>query len=650
MREPLRHLTVLAAALGCAVGAVAQNALDANLQRGTGTALDRNSQQGSGGQNSYSATGADFRARNAVVTGNVAGGRGFRGSVGYTAANDFRGNTGSDDLYNFRAGSAFSDPRVARAGTVGDRMNLAKQFGSVEYGRASTPELLNSVPQSARLVFDKSSATLTTSGMRRAQVETETAALYDVKEGEKARLLSGAYRGVRMVPAADRVDELGLGVYETARLKQEIRSGRLDKDLRGLDSRDPFAGLDEMEGRIDTRIDAPLPGEAPARESGAGATGLPEGGSPQPAAGPSSASSRIDTKISPMRQLARGVEKNKSKLPDRSGKGGTSGENGTSGTSRGGTDANGAAGTAAPGSSSATGGSQASGAPSLADDMAALRRQLRGGGNGPADRRGVPNVAAGARAGTGPAAGPAGGANGTKGGSDGLEPTAAEKEKAKEKAKQLTVDDYVVLLKHGQRVDRLSDAEQARVKELTDLAEMALKRGGYFDSEQRFDLALTLDPNNALAKAGVAHSQIGAGLLGSAALSLRSLLTSHPELIDARYGEGLLPPPARLREVLAKAEARSPDSSDAGDIGLLIAYLGHHLDDRAAMEEGLKRLQAQPTDAELARLLRGIWLSPPGAAAPETGAAAPAAPATPAAPTAPATPANAGSQPVMPGD
>src|SRR5882672_6516540 len=87
------------------VPAAAQSAL------GTGNALDHNLSPTSGGINSPVPI-EDFRLRNQIITGNVAGGRGFRGSVGYTAENDFRGRLGSNELFSFRADSAYSDPSI----------------------------------------------------------------------------------------------------------------------------------------------------------------------------------------------------------------------------------------------------------------------------------------------------------------------------------------------------------------------------------------------------------------------------------------------------------------------------------------------------------------------------------------------------------
>src|SRR5688500_16525060 len=84
-------------------GALAQDAL------GGGNVLDSNL-SATGGRINQPRAQENYRDRNLIVTGDVAGGRGFRGSVGYTAAADFRGRTGSNEIFPFLADSAFSSP------------------------------------------------------------------------------------------------------------------------------------------------------------------------------------------------------------------------------------------------------------------------------------------------------------------------------------------------------------------------------------------------------------------------------------------------------------------------------------------------------------------------------------------------------------
>ena len=110
---------------------------------GSGNALDNNLRVGSGGINAPTPT-PNFRDRNLIVTGDVIGGRGFRGSVGYTAEADFRGSLGSNDLFNFRAGSVSSSPYF-QLGTTYERLRFGQDIGIVEYRRAGSgaPESVN---------------------------------------------------------------------------------------------------------------------------------------------------------------------------------------------------------------------------------------------------------------------------------------------------------------------------------------------------------------------------------------------------------------------------------------------------------------------------------------------------------------------------
>ena len=107
-------VVAIAGLLGLAIGLAlpgSERPVAAQDALGGGNALDSNPRVGGGRINSRSATD-NYRARNALVTGNVPGGRGFRGSVGYTAPTDFRGVVGSDATYAFRRDSAFSSSSV----------------------------------------------------------------------------------------------------------------------------------------------------------------------------------------------------------------------------------------------------------------------------------------------------------------------------------------------------------------------------------------------------------------------------------------------------------------------------------------------------------------------------------------------------------
>src|SRR6266550_3062122 len=71
-----------------------------------GRALDANNRVGSGGYNSGVITGNMLLNGNNIVTGNVTGGREFRGNVPYTDQREFRGTVAGQDFDRFIAGSA----------------------------------------------------------------------------------------------------------------------------------------------------------------------------------------------------------------------------------------------------------------------------------------------------------------------------------------------------------------------------------------------------------------------------------------------------------------------------------------------------------------------------------------------------------------
>ena len=111
---------------------------------GSGNVLDANSNVLGNGSN-VAIPPVDYRARNLIVTNDIAGGRGFRESVGYFADQDFRGSVGSDDLQTFRSYSALSSPILIMSPRANDQFNLAQNMGMFEYRRdyTTTPSMLN---------------------------------------------------------------------------------------------------------------------------------------------------------------------------------------------------------------------------------------------------------------------------------------------------------------------------------------------------------------------------------------------------------------------------------------------------------------------------------------------------------------------------
>ncbi len=145
-----------------------------------------------------------------------------------------------------------------------------------------------------------------------------------------------------------------------------------------------------------------------------------------------------------------------------------------------------------------------------------------------------------------------------------------------------------------------------------------LAQGRYFDAEERFVRAATAIPGEPMAAVGRIHAQIGAGLFMSASMNLRTLLTTNPELLPARYGETLLPSRSRwaaIRDQLA-TRLEDDDRGAARAAALLLAYLGYQYGDEAALRQGLQTLRSGPemqvdSEAALVSLLEAVWLDSP---------------------------------------
>ena len=204
--------------------ALAQNALDAN------TAV------GSGGLNSRVATGLDFRARNSLVTGNVVGGRGFQGTVGYTAANDFRGDLGSNDLFLFRAGSAFSASALIATGRTFEQLRYGQHLGLLEYERYGTGATLGTIRAQPtlrrrsmienRIRLDQYAASATSGRLFEAGTQPEVVGLLTDPEGRTLAASASSLRGMQVEPVQMQYQSLGLTFYDMARVIEDVQAGR----------------------------------------------------------------------------------------------------------------------------------------------------------------------------------------------------------------------------------------------------------------------------------------------------------------------------------------------------------------------------------------------------------------------------------------
>ena len=543
--------------------------IGAGQATGSGNALDANPQLGSGGANAGSIP-VDFNARNLLVTGSVPGGRGFRGSVGYTADTDFRARTGSDDNYMFRANSAFSSPAFVSSPVARDRFLIGQGLGVFEYRRESTPTTqsdMSADQPDSRLRLDRVNAQMSFGrgnwdiGADRTIISTQSA------KGDPLRYVISPLRGLQIENLTDPFARAGLSVYERARARQDMVTGlatmddytglrtgmslqtpdprRIDKRLKGDSAAERLRVRGLPKSYLDIVEEINKAGEAPKTDGGA------------PAGEAKTMLDQIREAMEPLRTRrpgdARldGTKSDTTKLdttkPDATKPDGTK------------PDATGSDGTRLDGTKPSTG---QLGSDSLVSPDGAPR-------SGEAER---------------------------------------EAARVKQRGIQISVDDAARILRHGKKVESLSVDDKRRVDELIRQGETALRDGDYFRAERRFDQAQSLAADNPLVEAGIAHAQLGAGLYLSASLTLRNLFTAFPELIDAKYDRALLPAQDRLDRGVALMRQRIDRGDDAPGYGLLLAYIGHQTGDQAMVAEGLKAVGGNESLDASRKLLEGVWL------------------------------------------
>lgn len=517
-----------------------QGALDAGLQVGSKT--------------NAAAKQEDFRSRNLVVTGDVAAGRGFRGSVGYTAEGDFRGATGGDTNVDFRRNSALSNPALA-TGSVGAGASFSigrDSVSSLEYRRdfvgpgASGAAATGDSRDTYRQRLDRLSTRLSSSEMRALEGESTPMARYQGREESDQGVLSvSEVRGVKRERDRDNITSERLSLYEAARLRADLRSGMLRMDAVRARSTNPFVTESPSDAVTTSAVrDLPKPSRGDA------------------------ASRPADTSGTQYDRIIREIEENWRKRGERPEA------------------------------------SEADAAQSTELQVGAAYERLRrdlGHGAPPAEEPSL-DVEKGIRVKS----------------STTPTPTQVDLSGAK-----LSLDDYALLLKHGQRLDAFGDGGNDRINELLAQGQRAMREGNSFVAEKRFEVALLMKPHDPRVQAGLLHCQISANLAGSAAITLRSMLAKHPEMMDVQYGAQALPPRDRIDRAMATVKERLALGRKPVDDGLLLAYLGHLVGDADAMRTGLAEVKGSLENDTLRQLLERLWLSPDAKPAVE-----PAAPTT----------------------
>ena len=509
---------------------------------GSGNALDANNQVGSGGSNNAQ-TPVDYNARNLVVTNSVPGGRGFRGSVGYTADTDFRGRTGSDSSYRFRADSAMSNPAFVSSIASRDRFQVAQGLGVFEFRRDTTP-MGNAERQAiamgtdSRLRLDRVNADMAFGRMNWEMGEDRTIARGEAGDGQPVRYIVSPLRGLQSESLTDPIVQSGLGLYEQARARADVRAGLTTAEEYLRDTGRNLGATMRVEAQqlgtslgSETRVQNAkmvpktyfdLVEEIEKRAEIK--TGLKGGG------------------LEAVREQIGGLGKTTPEMTP----GTTPGTPGTSIGER---------------------------------ESTTLPGQPTPDPNRPSSELQVPDGGEAQR----------------------------EAKRIEERGKLLPVPEMAEILRHGRTIDQLGTSERRRVDDLVRQGEEALRNGEYFQAERRFNQAESVASGNPLVEVGIAHAQIGAGLYLSAGLTLRNLFTESPELIDARYDAKLLPTGDRLTAAVKMLRERILRGDDAPGYGLVLAYIGHQTNDRALVGEGLTAVTGSAElDAQRA-LLEGVW-------------------------------------------
>jgi hypothetical protein len=640
----------MAAFLAAAGGASAQDAL------GGGNVLDAN--PSASGRANFGLPVQDYRARNLLITGNVVGGRGFQGSVGYRAEGDFFSPLGSDDLYSFRASSATSSLEYLNLGRSYDRLMVGQDLGLLEYTPSAAGATGRTVGQrlpstmtfdrsldaaiqramptvDAHMRLDRVASSIMSNNLLSADAESDPIGWVYDQDGRRFVATSSSLRGLQyQIPQASPT-LIGLSSLDMARTFEDYLSGIHSRPGRPFEWGFSESQQPEIAGPQPPTGSQPLPDTKPETLIQPQAAGQPEAAKPigyrhivervagrynaaEPASESSDAAGSIrslsDQLRAVRREMGAGVAESDSRIP----------------TSMGGLDP------AAPFTQEQTDATSVPGSgrgdmPGMDPRAATPSLPILPGLTSPTTT--TPSTATSGTGAmprlpdpitTGPDHAPAL--------QPGMESTEAD---AVLIPSSLQMRDLSAALRHGQSLAQLAGDDPSRFNELIAGGEQAMRAGEYFNAERRFTQALRYTPNHPLALAGVANAQLGAGLYLSAATTIRSLFTRFPEMIDTRYDAALLPRPDRMEAAVTALRQRAADErvrvNDRSSAALLVAYIGHQTGNRALVAEALGHMASLTPDDPLARLLTGVWMpgKDEGAAKAPPAKAAPPAPASP---------------------
>ena len=536
---------------------------------GYGNVLDASlgiSSDGSRDLRNYRGFSPDFQVGNLLVTGSIAGGKNFRGQVGYTAPGDFQGVVGADEIYAALRGSGLSQIQYVNSALSNDRYANAMGMGLYEYRRDYTPapQIYNVTQASEinqdRIRLDRTNAYTSSRDLYDTAVNSSSLRLVKNSSDSddehtyfslEASPVQGLY--VRQIDMG--VSYSGLSLFDRAALSAEIRRGGVDLDELGFAYRTPTARVapeamlnaaiespKSTGGRLDNKIEGNIllqnsndsldAYERVVRDILLSQT---DGDEIDIDVDPK-VLARVRMELDEIRALTMGQDLHVSYLDEQ-----------------------------APGS--------------IKDMIVPSTTQ----GEEPEEQE-KPT-----------------------GSTQQYETEEEERERLKQE-RIIRLEKAAELLRNGGRIESFSEGQTGRIAQLMAAGEELLREGSYFDAESRFDQVLRINPGNPLALYGRANAQLAAGLYLSSALSLRKLYTSYPELIGTTLAPEFLPSETRLRFTKRKLNQRIQRRKDLPSYGLCLAYTGRMLEEPITISEGLSYMVSDPSDAVLADLLGRVWL------------------------------------------
>ena len=546
------------------------NALGKGDALGQGDFLDANTQVGRGRSNGPGYVGPrnfDFRARNYIVTDSVAGGRGFRGDVGYYASGDFAGRLGSDDSKGFRSYSALSDLLYISSPQQLDAYNIAQGTGVFEFRRDFTtlPELTNIYQarglDDAKIRLDRSNQALTSGSLYATSVAPNNVGIVNMGE-EQMRVTASPLEGIGTRKlGVDPLDDLSF--YERATMREmfgrdqsSIMEFAPSQFVSDFDSAQMDSEKDEDAQIPDERISAQVTGAGPTSEEYQQIMDRVLENYANRTDVRIDAPNRSDRMRDAGRELGRlEAQINGVAIKDPFTRSEERDIRNTNDTY-----------TGLPGSRTMN-----TEEPGEDEDEEEKDGMLPGEEDASSGEEGAE-----------------------------LDPST--------KAPNLSIEDMAQILQHRTRITELSSLDKSRLNRALTEGEKALSEGRFFKAERRFEQAMSINPGNPLIEMARGNAQIGAGLYLSASLTLRRVFVDNPEVIDARFRPGLLPNRTRLEFAVVAIRKRLEKDLDLEGYGMILAYIGHQTDQPELVSEGLAYVKGGARWDDFGALLRGIWL------------------------------------------